>query len=422
MYKLLLFSLLYLASSYKASILLPDNVWIDSVSLNGIIATQYQIDVIVLNLDPCRDEIVFYPNVTPLVYYSNCNYNDFFLPLIRAGYKTILFTQGTMQEAGWFIDTLTIDNEINSSIFEISGIYTSLISNDSQIVLEVTHNNYRELFDSPWFLAFNIILGLIFVGGLILTIVKFVSYCKYRSFNKKSLPHVNGIVLICYFILTCIYIVDPAYSRLLYNFTFSGIIITVSIPLLMMSCCFTALFWLQLVNDIVNTNVWKGKYYIICVVLSITVTSITIILGVLSSCYILSPMGPLVIIFSFFLAMSITYTIAGIKLLRIIYSSTNISQRKASNYRRIASGFVLCSICGIGYLICGLLNISTPFVRKSPYEVVIPAILMQVCGVLHGICQMLFLRTPKSNNNFSSKRSRSHSNLKTINNVQMTSK
>jgi hypothetical protein len=333
--------------------------------------------------------------------------------LVEAGYKIILFTQGTMQEAGWFTDSVATINSINVPVFEISGMYASLISNTSTIYLEATPNRYRELFDSQWFLAFNIIMGAIFMIGLILTLIKFIAYCRYRTFHRKSLPHVNGIVLLCYFLLTCIYIIDPAYARLMYNFTFAGIIITVSIPLLMMSCCFTALFWLQIVNDVVNSSLWKGKYYIICVVLCVTVTSITIILGVLASCRMLSIIGALVIIYVFFLSMSITYIIAGVKLLRAIRNSAGVKQRKASNYRRIASGFVLCSACGIGYLICGLINMSTPFVRKAPYEVIIPAILMQTFGVLHGICQMIFLKTPKSKPSMTSKRSRSQSNLKT---------
>lgn len=418
MYKLLLLPLICLAAVCNASTLLPDNIWIDSVTLNNISPLRSQFNITILTIDPCRDIISFYPNTIPLVYYGNCDYDSFFLPLANAGYEVILFTVGTVQEAGWFTDSITTINRITVPVYEITGTYASLITNGSSIVLEATPNNYRKMFDSMWFLAFNILLGVMFLGGFVLTLSKFIIYCRYKEFHIKSLPHLNCLVMLCYFVLACIYIIDPAYARLFYNFTFAGILITVSVPLLMISCCFTALFWLQIVNDVVSSSLWKGKYYIICVVSCVTVTVVTIILGVLASCRILPIIGALVIIYVFFVAMSITYIIAGVKLLRALNNSSSIKQSKANNYRRIASGFVLCSACGAAYLTCGLMNMSTPFVVKPTYGVVLPAIFMQVFGVLNGIFQMVFLRTPKNKNSLSSKRSRSHSNLRTIQTIQ----
>ena len=406
-YLLLMFSL---AITCRASILLPDNIDIDSVPLTFDVNISTPTPVIILKIDPCTcvfsnthqlyncpTPIPFFNNTIPLLFYGACEYDAFFSPIIDAGYTTILFTQGTAQQAGWFTSSKEVINKLTVPIYEVSGIYVSYFTTNTSIILQGTVNVYEELFQSAWFTAFQVIIGAVILFSLSLTLYKFIAYCRYRVFHYKSLPHVNAITLICYFLLLCAYIVDPAYSRHFYSFFAGGLIITISIPLLMISCCLTALFWLQIVNEVVNNLLWKGKYYIICIVLSITVTVITMLLGILASFRTVSTIIVLVIIFTFFLAMSIVYVIAGIKLLKAVHGTKNIKQSKANNYRRIAAGFVLCSGCSFLYLVMGVVNLTTPFVPKPPYSVILSAIFMQFFGVLNGMFQILFLKTPKSN-------------------------
>ncbi len=382
-----------------ASILHPEAVYVETVPLSNpghLAKFNASIPVQILQVNPCAGDVPFIPDIVPLLYYSGCDYDVFFAPVIRAGYTVILYTQGTTQQAGWFTSSQRVIDSLEVPIYEISGIYLNLFHDNSSIWIEPASNPYDEIFRSAWFMSLNVIIGFCSLVGLVLSVFKFGVYCRYRTFNLRSLPHINTLTLICYFGFECAYMIDPTYAHRLYNFFESGIIVTISIPLLMCSCCFTALFWLQVVNRVMTSNLWRGKYYIICVSISVGITVITILLGGLASGMIITAFAALIIILAFFLGMSITYIVAGIKVLQAIRRTKDIKQTRARSGMYIAIGFVLCSACSLGYFATGILNMSNPLTYKPPYSIIVSGLLMQFFGILHGLFQIIFLKTPKS--------------------------
>lgn len=397
--RLILITSLFLAyaiSLTSASILLPDGIEVETVAFNhyafeveGITA-----NITILKLNPCSDNIPDLSGILPLVTYAGCDYTHFFTPLINANPIAIIFTTGGIRQAGWFTSSQTEIDSLEYPIYEMSGYHASKVQNDSSITLGVTHNNYREFFDSPGLIILNVIIALLGLASLILTLYKLILFCKYRPFTWKSLPHINLSLLLCFFILVTAWMVDPLYVRRYFTFLESEMFMTIATPLLMVTCCIIALFWLQVVNKVMATTALKGKHYYLCVGISTGISVLTVILGILKSVRKIEIFGVQLVIFIFFIGISVIYIVAGAKLLVSLKRSKGIRASKEANYRRVATGFLLCSLSSIGYIGAGLATLLASFSIRPAYTSVVSTLLVNFFAILLGLFQVIFTRTP----------------------------
>lgn len=386
------------AHTITGSAIYPSGNSIDSVPFNSyassVIGNTYSVRV--LKINPCIDDIPDLGDSIPLVTYRGCEYDQFFAKLVAANPPAILFTMGGVKLAGWFTSSQEVIDSVQHPIYEISGYYVRNITDNTTITIEPTDNTFVEFFHSPGAIIFNIIIGLTALTGFILAIHKFVLYCRFRPFTSKSLPHINLLILLGFFVLVITWLIDPLYARRYYTFLQSEMLMTIATPLLMVSCCFIALFWLQVVNKVMVTAAWKGKYYYLCIGISITISVLTVILGILKSIRLIEIFAVQLVIFAFFIGVAITYIIAGIKLLKSLTRSSKMKASKVDNYKRVAAGFILCSLSSIGYIASGLGTLVGSFGPRPSYASVIPTMFVNFFAILLAFFQVIFLKTPTS--------------------------
>jgi hypothetical protein len=382
----------------QGSVIYPAGTKIDSIPFNSYakLVDGNTYSVMRLQINPCFEEIPDLNGSIPLVTYSGCEYNQFFQRLIDADPGVILFTTGGVRQAGWFTNSQDAINSIEYPIIDISGYNARLIDSNSTITIELTENEFETFFKSPGAIILNIIMGGLAVASLGLAIHKFIIYCRFRPFTAKSLSHINLLVLIVFLVLVICWLVDPLYARRYYNFLESEMFMTIATPLLMNSCCFIALFWLQVVNRVMVTSAWKGKYYYLCIILSVGISVLTVILGILKSLRLIEVFGVQLVIFIFFIGVAIIYIVAGSRLVSSLRRSNNTKSSKVNSYRRVAIGFILCSLSCVGYIAAGLGTLIGSFSPRPPYASVVPTMFVNFFAILLAFFQIVFLKIPTS--------------------------
>lgn len=202
-------------------------------------------------------------------------------------------------------------------------------------VLDNVSNRWVDYWHSPGVLTGYIIVGIISLGLLGLSIWKLVQF--FKAFGPQvSIPIVSLVMEALSNLARILWCVDPIGASRVLDTLGRLIILTISLPFVIIVTVLTAFYWYELISKRIKSGVWIGKtqlpFFIICAALIV----MEIIFDVLRGLYIESGVtitlqGVVYVIYAAMLiASSLFFFVIGTKVLRFL--------NKTSKHKLSANG------------------------------------------------------------------------------------
>jgi hypothetical protein len=182
-----------------------------------------------------------------------------------------------------------------------------------------------------WFfwLFFFAIVGF----SMAFALYKFIAIVRIRGVNFRagspgSVPQTNLVLILACFLLLWATNIDPFYSRRLYTYQESESVAGFPLPILLVSCIFTATYWLQLTSKYFYAARWVTRYKLVFWLAATGICVLYLILVFLRAYYVLDTAASFIIAFLFEIAVIIFYIVVGIRVIRRLQGDTATNQAR----------------------------------------------------------------------------------------------
>lgn len=191
----------------------------------------------------------------------------------------------------------------------------------NKATLDANPNLWLQAFNHGAFWFFWLFFFAIVGFSLAYALYKFIAIIRIRGVNFRtgspgSVPQITLLLIILCLLFLWATNIDPFYSRRLYTYQESECVAGFTLPILLVSCIFTATYWLQLTSKFFYAARWVTRYKLVFWLAAGAISAVYLILVFLRAFYVLDTAASFIIAFLFEVAVIIFYIVVGVRVIR----------------------------------------------------------------------------------------------------------